>query len=253
VSGAASRSDRCGRAHRAAFVHRSTRIVEETLASRNQLLLLCLFLGTGLAAAASLPAHAFPNAFEQAHQLTEPHEHRANSVQPPELVMELVGVRPGLVIGEVGAGRGRVTVHLAARVGPAGKVYANDIDERALDYLKGRVERLGLGNVETVLSTPDDTRFPAGILDMVFMEWVFHHVDEPVPLLKSALGSLKPSGRVVLVEPIPARTEPDGRVLTRERVEQEARAAGLTLDTMMEGRLQEDNIFILRPSAPSQR
>ncbi|MFH1573405.1 MAG: hypothetical protein ABIG68_05445, partial [Acidobacteriota bacterium] len=54
--------------------------------------------------------------------LEEPRERYANTIQPPEQVMGLIGIRPGLVIGEVGAGRGRMTVHLAARVGDTGKI-----------------------------------------------------------------------------------------------------------------------------------
>lgn len=187
---------------------------------------------------------------QDADRLTEPRERSANAVQPPQQVMDIIGIRPGLVIGEVGAGRGRVTVHLADRVGAKGKIYANDIDADALDYLKARCDRLGLANVETVLGLVDDARLPANSLDIVFMAWVFHHVDRPVPLLKSLLPSLKPWGSVAMVEPDPAHTETSGRALTRELVGREAREAGFELAGIVEGRLKEDNIFILRPSVP---
>lgn len=187
---------------------------------------------------------------QDADRLTEPHERSANAIQPPKEVMDLIGVRPGLVIGEVGAGRGRVTVHLADRVGEKGKIYANDIDARALDYLKQRCERLGFANVETVLGLVDDAKFPANSLDLVFMAWVFHHVDQPAPLLKSLMPSLKPWGSVVMVEPAPAHTEASGRALTRELLDREAREAGFELAGFIEGRLKEDNIIILRPAVP---
>ena len=183
-------------------------------------------------------------------RLTEPREQAANAIQPPVEVMDLIGIRPDLVIGEVGAGRGRVTVHLAARVGEKGKIYANDIDSAAIDYLKERCRRQGLSNVETILGLVDDARFPKNSLDLVFMAWVFHHVDQPVPLLKSLLPSLKPWGFVVMVEPDPAHTEGSGRALTRKLVGGEAKEAGFVLDAVIEGRLKEDNIFILRPSVP---
>lgn len=187
---------------------------------------------------------------QDADRLTEPREKFANSVQPPKEVMDLIGVRPGLVIGEVGAGRGRVTVHLADRVGGKGKIYANDIDAASLEYLKERCKRQGISNVETILGLVDDARLPRNSLDLVFMAWVFHHVDEPVPLLKSLLPSLKPWASVVMVEPDPAHTEGAGRVLTRELVGREAQEAGFELAGMIEGRLKEDNIFILRPLVP---
>ena len=203
-----------------------------------------------MALTAILPAQEAAQASRDAVQLAEPQEKRSNEVQPPELVMDILSIRPGLVIGEVGAGRGRVTVHIAARVGDKGKVYANDIDAAAVDYLKTRCRRQGLTNVEAILSLPDDARFPQNTLDLVIMCWVYHHVDNPVPLLKSLLPSLKPWGLVVLVEPTPAHTEESARALTWERVGNEATAAGFYLDATIEGRLKEDTIFILRPVVP---
>jgi ubiquinone/menaquinone biosynthesis C-methylase UbiE len=210
-----------------------------------------VFLIAG-SAAASTPAAGQdrPKTLPSSGQLAEPFEQRANEIQPPDQVMALLGIRPGLVIGEVGAGRGRLTVHLAARVGTTGKIYANDIDQNALDYLKQRCQRQGLTNVETVLGVADDARLRENSLDMVVMSWVYHHVDKPVPLLKSLLPSLKPWGLVVLVEPTPAHTEESARALTWERVGNEATAAGFYLDATIEGRLKEDTIFILRSVVP---
>jgi SAM-dependent methyltransferase len=202
------------------------------------------------ALAAVLPAQQAAPTPRDASQLAEPREKRFNDVQPPELVLDVLGIRPGLVIGEVGAGHGRVTVHIAARVGDKGKVYANDIDASAVDYLKERCRRQGLANVETILSLPDDARFPQNSLDMALMTWVYHHVDNPVPLLKSLLPSLKPWGAVALVEPKPEHTEPGGKALTRELVSKEARAAGFSLDAVVEDRLKVDNVFVLRPLVP---
>ena len=67
-------------------------------------------------------------------------ERQTNDRQPPAKVLPAIGVRPGLVIGEVGAGRGRYTVHLARAVGEGGKVYAEDINADGLDYLRRRCQ-----------------------------------------------------------------------------------------------------------------
>ncbi len=183
-------------------------------------------------------------------QLTEPSEVRANEMQPPDQVMDLLGVRPGLVVGEVGAGRGRLTVHLANRVGEKGRIFANDIDAASLEYLKARCRRLGLANVETILSRADDAGFPPDRLDLVLMAYVYHHVEAPVPLLRSLLPSLKPWGMVALADPKPSMVEKGARIMTRESVGKEAREAGFTLDAVIEDKFKGDNLFVLRPALP---
>jgi ubiquinone/menaquinone biosynthesis C-methylase UbiE len=162
--------------------------------------------------------------------------------------MELAGVKPGMVIGEVGAGRGRVTVHLADRVGEKGKIYANDIDMPSLEYLRSRIKRLGLTNVEVVEGLVDDARLPVGALDMIVMVMVYHHLDKPIAMLRNLLPCLKPGGVLAMVEPSPAHTERGMRDLTRERVREEAQAAGFSLEAMIEGKFEHENVFILRPT-----
>ncbi len=199
------------------------------------------------AMAAGPQASRFP---QDSDALSESNERWANNDQPPARIIEILNIRPGLVLGEVGAGRGRVTVHVAATVGEKGKVYANDINSTALAYLKDRCRRDGLTNVETILGLPDDAKLPKNSLDMVYMTWVYHHVDQPSALLRSILPSLKPWGLVALVEPTPEATEDSRRRLTRELVAKEAAAGGFSLDAMLEGRLKSDNVFILRPLVP---
>jgi predicted methyltransferase len=92
---------------------------------RTALVILGLFLSS---LTVRLPALEAAQAARDASWPAEPQEKRFNDIQPPDLVMEILGIRPRMVIGEVGAGHGRVTVHLAARVGEKGKVFANDID-----------------------------------------------------------------------------------------------------------------------------
>jgi len=197
-----------------------------------------------------LPGWDSAQAARSSAQLTESQEQYANATHPPELVIDLLGIRPGMIIGDVGAGRGRVTVHLAARVGEKGKIYANDIDADAIAYLKERCERLGLTNVETILGGEEDARLPKNSLDMVVMTLTYHHVEKPVLLLKSLIPSLKPWGFVAIVDLTPANTEKGRRPLTREQVSGEAEAAGFRLETMLEGRHKEEIIFILRPIVP---
>jgi len=166
--------------------------------------------------------------------------------QPPEVVMDTAGIKPGMVIGEVGAGRGRFTLFLAKRVGPTGRILANDIDSAGLDVLRERCRKAGLLNVETILGKDDDPLFPRASLDMAFMVWTYHFFDKPVAMLKSLIPALKPGATVVMVEPDPVRG-PGGvdHGVSVERMKREAAEAGFVL-IRAETFLPEDTIFILR-------
>jgi ubiquinone/menaquinone biosynthesis C-methylase UbiE len=174
-------------------------------------------------------------------------ERSANDRQPPDRVMDAIGIKPGMIVGEIGAGRGRYTVHLANRVGEKGKIFANDIDQDALAYLQERLRRNHIGNVLTVLGREDDPLLPKNSLDMAIMVWVYHHVSQPIALLKNLIPSLKPGAAVVIIDPNPERDgEKDSeRPSTKASVEKEARAAGFEL-ARIETFLARDLIFVLR-------
>jgi 2-polyprenyl-3-methyl-5-hydroxy-6-metoxy-1,4-benzoquinol methylase len=193
-------------------------------------------------------ADVIPSAGTARQQLELDQEERdANEFQPPGKVMDAAGIRAGMIIGEVGAGKGRYTVHLARRVGPEGKVYANDIDEKALAFLKDRSRKQGFTNIETVLGTTDDPCFPKGQLDIVFMTWVYHHLEHPVALLRNLIPSLKPGGTVVIVDPDPIKNRggksPENR--SPEQIRREAGEAGFEV-IRTETFLKIDNIHVLR-------
>ena len=114
--------------------------------------------------------------------------------------LDAVGVRPGMVVGEVGAGAGYVVFKLSARVGPSGKVYAADIVAKFLDMLATRARHRGLVNIETVLGTPDDAKLPAATFDLIFMHATIQFIDNRVAMFNSLSRSLKPGGKIVVVE-----------------------------------------------------
>lgn len=197
-----------------------------------------------------------PLPYETQSRRIEKREKRINQErQPPEKVMDAIGVKPGMVIGEVGAGRGRYTVHLARRIGNKGKVYANDIDEDALAYLRERCRRNNIPNIETILGDVDDPKLPAKSLDMVIMVWVYHMLDEPIPLMKNLRSSLKPGAAVVILDPpdeeIDAERESMGekldpnRLTIKQRIEKECGEAGFEL-IRVDSFLPKDDIYILK-------
>lgn len=128
-----------------------------------------------------------------------------NTIQPPEEVMNTIGVKEGMVIGEFGAGYGRYTIPLARRVGETGYVYANDIQKSSLVFLAKRCQRAGLKNVKTILGKADDPLFPRGSLDMAFSTLVYHEIDSPVAFLKNLFPALKPDATLVIVDNDPEK------------------------------------------------
>jgi ubiquinone/menaquinone biosynthesis C-methylase UbiE len=130
-------------------------------------------------------------------------EENNNVIQPPAEVMDRIGVKEGMVIGEFGAGRGRFTVPLAVRVGEAGLVYANEIEGPLLSFIDKRCKRAGLKNVKTILGEGDDPLFPDRSLDMAFSSLVYHEIEKPVIFLKNLLPSLKPGASIVIVDTDP--------------------------------------------------
>jgi len=142
----------------------------------------------------------FPLLGQERDSLTLPREVRLNERQPPDLILKTIGIKPGMIIGEVGAGRGRYTVHIASRIGPTGMIYANDIVKEYLQYIERRCADHGLMNVKTVLGGVTDPKLPPAALDMVIMVNVVHCLAEPVALLRNIKKSLKPDGVIAIVE-----------------------------------------------------
>jgi ubiquinone/menaquinone biosynthesis C-methylase UbiE len=174
-------------------------------------------------------------------------EKRLNKLQPPKEIMDAIGVKPGMIIGEIGAGTGRMTVWLADRVDDEGKIYANDIDRKALDHLERRCKKDNLVNVVTILGEVEDPLLPENTLDLAFMINVYHHLDMPVALVRNIIPSLKPTGILAIVDADPEKTNfgPNHSTPMEEMLAQ-LDEAGYKL-IRVETFLPDDNIYICRP------
>jgi predicted methyltransferase len=154
--------------------------------------------------------------------------------QKPELIMDVLGIADGSVVADLGAGGAWFTLHIARRVGPNGVVYAEDIQPAMLQVIRQRMQVENLMNVRPVLGTSSDPRLPKG-LDAALIVDSYHEMDDPalvVTLMKNIAASLKPTGRLGIVDfkpggggPGPA---PDQRV-DPQSVIKTAKAAGLEL------------------------
>lgn len=188
----------------------------------------------------------FPLLGQDKGSLTHSHENHLNERQPPDLVLKTIGIKPGMIIGEVGAGRGRYTVQIASRIGPSGMIYANDIVREYLQYIKRRCADIGLTNVKTVLGSLTDPKLPPAALDVVIMVNVVHCLAEPVALLRNIKKSLKPDGVIAIVE---GNLDKDpaaaGEWYSRSKLLKIYKDAGYNL-VREETFLPKDNIYFLK-------
>jgi ubiquinone/menaquinone biosynthesis C-methylase UbiE len=185
---------------------------------------------------------------QQNRELEERSEKRFNKLQPPEKIMDAIGLKPGMVIGDIGAGEGRFTVWFAQRVGESGKVYANDINERALRYLEKRCTRHGYENVIIRLGKVVEPNIPDGALDIAFMIDVYHHLDMPVELLKNIAPALKSNGTLVIVENDPEKSGWTSHTTPKTELLKQVDKAGYEL-VKIDPFLPMDNIYFFRPKA----
>ena len=166
--------------------------------------------------------------------------------EEPDAALDAITLMPGSVVADVGAGSGYMTVRMAKRVGPSGKVYANDIQPQMLTILRQRLEREKVANVELVLGTMDDPKLPANTLDLILMVDVYHEFAQPQPMLRKMRDSLKTGGRLVLLEyrkedpSIPIR--PDHKMSVAE-AKMEVEAEGFIL-SRVDGRLPRQHILV---------
>lgn len=168
----------------------------------------------------------------------------------PETALNAIGLKPGMKVGDVGAGVGYFTLRLAKRVGPDGLVYANDVQPEMLSLLKERMARAKVTNVRTVLGTEADPKLPKNSLDLALMVDVYHELSRPQEMLRNIRNCLKADGRLVLLEyrkedpHIPIRPE---HKMSVAEAKAEVEAEGYRLESVLKD-LPRQHILIFRKS-----
>ena len=170
--------------------------------------------------------------------------------EAPDRALDAIALKKGDVVADIGAGVGYFTWRMAERVGPAGKVYASDIQPGMLEQLKKNVGARGLTNVVPVLGTDVDPKLPAGKLDLALLVDVYHEFSQPQKMLAKIREALKPSGRMILLEyrkedpTVPIRLE---HKMTVKEVRAEIEPEGFKFETSLET-LPRQHILIFRPA-----
>jgi len=181
---------------------------------------------------------------------------KSAAIEVPRLV-ELLGLTPGTTIADVGAGFGAWTVAFGKWTGASGRVYATDIGEKQLAFLRGYTKKEGLSNVTVLAGAPHSTNLPANCCDAVLIRDAYHHLSQPQDILKSMADALKPGGRLAVIDfpPRPNSEVPAGVPANRrghgvppDIIVEEAKAAGfatVSMNQQWSAQSQPADLFLL--------
>jgi ubiquinone/menaquinone biosynthesis C-methylase UbiE len=167
--------------------------------------------------------------------------------EQPDKALDELQLQPGMAIADIGAGVGYMSLKMARRIGPTGKVYANDVQPEMLAKMRENMAREKITNIEPVLGEFTDPKLPSNTMDLVLLVDVYHEFSEPQAMLRKIRECMKPYGRLVLLE---YRAE-DPKVpiipehkMTVAQVKLELEAEGFTLSKVIET-LPRQHILIL--------
>jgi ubiquinone/menaquinone biosynthesis C-methylase UbiE len=168
---------------------------------------------------------------------------KGNAADEIKRLAALMEWKPGTIAADIGAGDGRFTFAAVEHVGAAGKVYATEIDAKKLEELRVEVARRKLQNVAVVESKEADTNLPTACCDAIFLRRVYHHLTKPAEFDANIMRSLKPGGRLAIID-FPPRSGLDpvegvpanrgGHGIPQKIVIEELTAAGLQVEKVVD-------------------
>ena len=173
--------------------------------------------------------------------------------EAPDVALNVLKIARGASVADIGAGSGYITVKLAARVGPSGRVFANDVQPQMLQILGRRLADQHITNVTLVQGTFDDPKLEPASVDLVLMVDVYHELSQPQAILRHLRESLKPGGRLVLLEyrkedpAVPIKPE---HKMSVAEAKLEVESEGFTLATVDEA-LPRQHILIFTVTSKS--
>ncbi len=175
--------------------------------------------------------------------------------EQPDRVVAALSIPRGATVVDLGAGVGYFTWRLAKQVGPEGRVIAVDIQQGMLDLLSENLTSRGITNVDMVLGAADNPHLPTGAVDLVLIVDVYHELSEPEKTMEHVRRSLKPGGRVVIIEY--RKEDPSIPIqplhkMSVEEVRAEVEPIGFKLVELMEF-LPTQHIFVFQDAGARSR
>ncbi len=144
----------------------------------------------------------------------------------PDRIMDILEIKEGSTVADIGAGSGWFTVRAARRVGNAGAVYAVDINSAYLKYIDERAKREDLPNIRTILGKEDDPLLPAKSVDAVLLLKTYHEVAQPIRLLKRTRAAMRAGALLGIID---RNGKSDDHGIDKDVAIKEAQRAGFVL------------------------
>lgn len=141
--------------------------------------------------------------------------------QRPQEVMDALGIRAGTAVADVGCGSGYFAFRLAQRVGPQGKVYAEDVDEEEVAGIRRRAQAEALTQIQPIVGAADDPRLPAASLDAILVVNSYHEWREYDKMLQHLSAALKPGGLLAIIDGVAEPGKPRAEYYSRHRMPEE--------------------------------
>ena len=192
----------------------------------------CLLLTTALAAEEH-QGHRRPTDIKQYLEHLDSEERDQH--QKPKQVIDALNLKPGLTVADLGSGSGYFTRRFIEAVTETGKVYAVDVEPEMLKYTEESIVHMHRSyTAEFILARPDNPKLPYQSIDLLFVCNTYHHLEERTKYFSDTKSSLKPGGRVVIIDFYQDERSgnlgfPKQHLVSRETVIKELTDAGYTL------------------------
>ena len=203
---------------------------------------------------AGYAAQSSPLGIERQTELVDPRDagwfyrpERIESEKPEEL-LDLLGIKEGDVVADIGAGAGFFSLRAAERVGRTGKVLAVDVQPEMIDGLRMMMKKFGHENIVPILGNVDDPKLPADSVDHVLIVLAYHEFSRPVEMMRDVHNAMKRDGQMLIVE-YKAETT-DSRVdplhkMSEAEIMQEMPALGFRRDRVID-MIPSQHVFVFK-------
>ncbi len=163
-----------------------------------------------------------------------------------------VGMRPGMTVAEIGAGRGRMAIRMAQQLGPSGRLYATEIEDEKLQAIRRAASDAGLANIAVIRAGEHSANLPENCCDVVYMRRVYHHIDDSASINRTLYAALRTGGRLAVIDFL----SPRWMFFMHHGIPSEALvsqvvAAGFVLERRIDGWSPVDYCLIFQKPAPT--